>query len=357
MIGKTVAGGPPVSTYPLPTPPGSSNSGVPATTLNLQPASPMSVGGPLQALQPTHALPAQPLQAVAGQVQAPQASGMARARSVINDFVTAVCRNVPGSDARRRYLAAEAPKLEKSLNEAIDAAKATVPMAGKTNTELIGLLTKAIDAHYALSQWKGTDPEDEVKLLQTCMDMHDHLQQAIAPHVIHMEDIRRTIGRKAHAIYFKMATGVGAQRGFDGFELAGTPCKPAEVNLLACARAAYMNSHAQVGYRKLASLPLADLYHVSQLQDLPLTAPLDGNALTKREIDMWCADPPQNPWPVEPRLLRFYEAAKHAAQGVRRREELVEHLPTAQLPPYDDRAQMAELIAGFAGYSQEEDSP
>jgi hypothetical protein len=336
-----------------PTTTGSSSSGDPAATAILQPTSPRDSGGPLQPLAPAAAQP------LAGHVQAPPVlASLARARNLIGDFVTATCRNVPGSDARHRYLVAQARTLERSLNDAINTAKSNGPIAGKTKTGLIRLLEKAIEVHYELSQWKGTAKEDEVNLLHRCMDMHDDLQQAITPRVIQMAEITSRIARKAHAIYFKMATGVQVERTVDGFALMGTPCRAPQVKLLECARAASMNVRAEASSHKPRTLPLADMYSVHELQDLPLDEAVDGTKLTKREIDLWCANPPQNPWPVEPRLLRFYDAAKFAAQGVRAREnnemrhELVAqhmpHNPDPQLAARDNRANMADLIAGFA---------
>jgi hypothetical protein len=189
----------------------------------------MNVGGPLQPLQPSPA--------GASHVNAPPASGrLVRARALLNDFVTATCSKVPGTDARHIHLAAEAERLEQSLNDAIDAAKAHQPMDGKTKTGLIRHLEKTIKVHYELSQWEGTASEGRVKLLQKCMDMHDHLQRAIAPRDIHVEDLTNGIARKAHAIYFKMATGVDAERTIDGFALNGTPCEASQPRAKSLAR-------------------------------------------------------------------------------------------------------------------------
>jgi hypothetical protein len=329
-----------------------SGSGTAATNLlAMQPTSPIERGEPLQALQPSPV--------PTGHVQAPPSPGrLARFRALINDFVTATCSKVPGTDARHNYLAAEAAKLEQSLNDAIDAAKAHQPMNGITKSGLIRQLEKTIKVHYELSQWKGTASERQVKLLQQCMDMHDHLQQTIAPREIHMEDLTKGIARKAHAIYFKMATGMDAERTIDGFALKGTPREASQVNLLACARAAAMNVHAEAASHKPQTLALAAVYTVGQLQELPLGDAVDGAMLTQREIDLLCANPSQNPWPVEGRLLRFYAAAKHAALEVRtreanaaRREQLAQDMPPNPDPDLnvrDDQDMVADLIAGYA---------
>lgn len=333
---------------PVPIRTGSSSSGVPATLSYHRPLPGDS--GPLLPLQSPNAGAVQvATQPVAGQVQAPRAPGrLARARDLISDFVTATGRLVAGGDLQK-YLAARAARLEKSLNEAID--------AGKSRAELAKLVEVAVEVHYELSQWKGTTRKEEVELLQKCIDMHDHIQR-IADPKLDMANFTAMIARKAHTLYFNLATGVEARRTANGFAWDGTKRQPSQVDLLACARGAFMNCRADVENTKPEPLRLADLYTVRQLQDLPLGDVVDGNALTKREVDLWCADPPQNPWPVEPRLLRFYDAAKHAAWEVRARENnamrrghLAQHMPLnpdPELAKRDNRENMADLIAGFA---------
>lgn len=335
---------------PLRTEAGASTPGDPADTLSLRPPLPSDSGGPLLTLQPPHAVV---LSAEAPEhVASPPAERLARARAVISDFVTSTGRLIAGSD-NQQYLAGRAARLEKSLNAAI--------VDGKSHAELASLAETAFKVHYELSQSKGISQEAQLKLLQKCLDMYDGVERIVTPRTLHYWDVTKEIAYKAYLIQFKLATGMDVTwdvvRHLNLINLTpkGKPRATSEVDLLGYARAASLFRRARCMQRRPE---LNQIYTAHQLRHMPIGIPIDGNRLTSQEIHLWCSEPPQNPWPVEPRLEGFYEAAKLAARQVRaaetnalRREALAQHMPhnpDPELAVRDNRDNVADLIAGFS---------
>lgn len=328
---------------------GSTGAGDSAPALSLQPASPTDSGGPLQPLAQATAQP------VAGQAQAtPDSRTLARARVLISDFISATGRLVAGSD-KKEHLVGRAEQQEKSLHEAITAGKSPAVLAKLTET--------AVRGHYELSQRKGTSKEAELKLLQKCLDMYDGVKKIVPPGTLHSKFFLEEIAFKAYALQMNLATGMEVKRDAfmsDAPTLQGRPCEISKVDLLGFARATSL--HSRAGYNQPPGLN--QLYTAQQLRYMPMGDAIDGNRLTRQEIDLLCADPPQNPWPVEPRLERFYDAARLAAREVRalennemRRELIAQHMPhnpDPELAARDNRANMADLIAAFAADSRDD---
>lgn len=322
----------------------SSGSADPARTLSLQP-SPAGSGGPLLTLHPPDAAPAQ----AAGHVEAPPIRGrLAHARDLISDFVTTTRRLVPGSD-RTKYLAVEAARLEKSLNEAI--------ASGKSHAELAQLAETAVKVHYELSQCKGTPKDAELSLLKKCLDMYDGVAQIVTAEKLHLKRFTWDIASKAYALQVNLSTGMNVRdRGFGVTVLEGARPTASKVDLLGWARAASLYRRAAYAQEPPG---LDTLFNdAQQLRNMPMGNPIDGNRLTREEINLLCANPPQNPWPVEPRLQRFYDAARLAAHEVRaaeknamRRERLAVDMPPnpdPELAKRNDPIAVADLIAGYA---------